>query len=149
MRMTPGSCTVTTEGAIAESAMNKAQSYFAVQILGSETPHDVAGIVLNVSKQLGVSFQVMEYLGEVSLGTTRLARFRVDCGEMALPLDKMLCEGRGVVGTLGGGYVARLPGGRKGTVTQMAMLAASRPNDFRAYRGTLDAHWPRQFDRAS
>lgn len=129
--------------------MNKAQSYFAVQILGSESPHDVAGVVMTVSKQLGLDFQSLEYLGVISLGTTRLARFRADIADVTLSLDKMLCEGRGVVSLGSNVYGARLPNGRRGTVPLMSMLSASRPGEGRVYRGTLDVHWRRQFERAS
>jgi hypothetical protein len=119
-------------------------NYFAVETKGWETDHLAVEFILRTAHELGVRVPKIEVLDRFKLGSTEFLRYRVQEDPAGL-LDGLFAQkGRSVIGVEGSGYIARLKGGRTGSVNTATMLAL--PRSVMAYRGPGAQYWERQFE---
>jgi len=125
------------------------KTYFAVQVQRGEQPIRVVEAVMKSAKGTGILFRKLELIDTVSIGTSTFARMRTDILNPFPLLDKLYEEGRAIVCSMQGGeYVARMPGGRMGRVSNLIMHAIPKLGQTQMFRGTKMKHWERQFEAA-
>ncbi len=123
--------------------MNTNDTFFAVQFKRGEATDHVAEAVLRVAADMGTAFSRLEALDTLPYGTGKYVRFRADLINPWPILERLLAEGRGIVGQ-GSTYVVKLVDGRTGTVAFTTMQAVARSP--RMYRATAVPFWERQFE---
>lgn len=124
-------------------------TYFAVQLKPGEKTIQVVAAVMNAAKEANILFRRLEQLDTINIGTSSFVRMRTDLLNPYLVLDRLYNDKRAVVSSMQGGeYVARLPGGRMGKVTNLVMHATAKLGQTRMFRGTKIKHWERQFEAA-
>lgn len=115
--------------------------FAALEIKVGETAHDVIKDFILTSAQQGNLFEVLDFLGVLTLGKSKYARFRTDT-----PRVHGILSDRKVVAFKDGEYV--LLGDLKkalGRVPGTALLMPHDPSLHREYRGPKLPHWERQF----
>jgi hypothetical protein len=124
-------------------------TYFAVQLKPAEQAIHVVEAVLKAAKASSLLFRRLEQLDILTIGTLTLVRMRADLVNPYPVLDRLYAEGRAVVSSMQGGeYVARLPGGRMGKVSNVTMHAIAKLGQPKMFRGTKMKYWERQFEAA-
>jgi len=115
-------------------------NYFAVEV--REPDHVLTEKILRTAQTLGLKFPKIDVLNRFTLGATKFLRFRVKEDGVTQLLDRLFEDGRAVVGTESGGFVARMRE-RKGVCSATIMLAV--PATSLTYRGPGAQYWERQF----
>jgi len=119
-------------------------SYFAVQVHSRESDLEVLEQVLRVAHGLGQKFVRIDVLDKMEVGASKFLRLKSDLSDPTKLLDALATD-RGVVGVgPQGAYVIRIKG-KVGQVPNSTMLMI--PRTPKAYRGTADPHWERQFPK--
>jgi hypothetical protein len=116
-------------------------SFFAVQVKPGESDLHVIERILRTAHGLKLSFLRIDVLDKMEVGVNKYLRLKSDLSDLTKVLD-LLAPERGVVGANRGVYVIRVKG-RTGKVPNSTMLMT--PRTPKAYRGTADPHWERQF----
>lgn len=125
------------------------KTFFAVQLKPAEQAIHVVEAVMKAAKAAGILFRRLELIDSMTVGTQTYVRMRTEIMNPYPILDRLYAEGRGVVSSMQGGeYVARLPGGRMGKVSNIVMHASPKLGQARMFRGTKIKHWERQFEAA-
>ncbi len=119
-------------------------THFAVQILSGESDQEIAFTILQASKKLGRLFRRLEVIGTHSIGVTPFLRFRADPVDIAKILQGVQ-DDRGIITLGSGGYKVRLPDGRTGSVSTLAMHAPVTVGRQRMFKGTKIKGWENQF----
>lgn len=115
--------------------------YAAVEILGTETPHEVVEAIMKVAEERGDKFKALEVLGIMTLGTLPLLRFKSDCSADTV----MRVKGRAYIIPTKEGFRV-YDGLEEGPVESRAMTQPPWQNgQHRMYRGTFHQFWARQF----
>lgn len=117
--------------------------FVALQAKVGESDHDVVGRFFSVASGMGLRFEYLEPYGSITIGSTKLLRFRTDCPEVERLISFFQDEQRAYVIPGGTGY-RYITQTTEGQAPIMAMQE-SRTGYKRKYRGTSDRFWTRQF----
>jgi hypothetical protein len=119
-------------------------SYFAVEVKRGETPHVVAGVVINAAIAAGLKFKELEVMGDLEIAGAKFVRFRADVYSIKEALDKV--KDRGLIQLQGTTFQVALTNGRKGTLPLERMLVTPRMDQAVKYRGPGQPYAERQFE---
>lgn len=123
----------------------KGKFFAAIEVKANETPHQAIGSLMRLAKSKNILFAALEVFDTLTVSRIPFVRFRTDMDVKALKED-ILQAGRGII--LRGKsipYEVTLTSGPKGNYPASAMHMAARRPEYRAYRGTKDMFWERQF----
>ncbi len=123
-------------------------TYFAIQLLRLENPHNAIQDVFFASRKIRKFFRRLEVLDTFSMGSGCFLRCRTDRTDMLDILQGVQTGGRGVVVLSNGTYVANV-GGRHGPVSTLGMHAEIKEGLQRMYKGTKIKGWEAQFSAKS
>jgi hypothetical protein len=131
-----------------ESVDPQLNTYFAVQLLPTETSREAAAAICHAGRDAGTLFRWLEVLDTMTFAARTFLRCRSDIINVYPMLDQLLARRRGYVAARPDGqYSVRLTDGRTGTVPGVAMHSVPRCDGYRGtYRGPKIKNWERQFD---
>lgn len=117
------------------------QKFYAVQLLPGETDLQAIGQLFGLAAEQAILFSGLEIYSVFRIQRNVFVRFRtdLDLGKLEVAL---LQAGRGVI--RGDGTVL-LPDGKRGNYSMTAMCGTKQVGEQRAFRGTKDQFWRRQF----
>ena len=124
-------------------------TFFAIQLRLGETPHQLAAEVLRTASEARILFRRLDTLDIIDVGGTDFVRFRSDLINPFPILDRLLRDGRRIVGPGLGTYLLwkpKVPDGGRVPLTPMHLVPI--PGHFREYRGTRMPTWAAQFAAA-
>lgn len=122
-----------------------ANTFFAIQLLLDETPHQLAAIVLRTADEVRLRFRRLDTLDIIQVGGKSYVRFQSDVINPFPVLDRLLKGGRRTISASPGTYLLRFSDGRYGKVPYTAMHQVPIPGHFRQYNGTRSQEWQAQF----
>jgi hypothetical protein len=120
-------------------------SYFGVELRGSESPHAVSEAVCTAAKEAKTLFLRLEVMDTISVGGTKFVRFRSDLLNMAPMLDTLFAQKRSVIQQGTQGYTVRFTSGRQGPINGLLMHSTSKPGQGAMYKGPKVALWEQAF----
>lgn len=121
-------------------------TYFAVEVLPREHPHDTAGAICKAGKDTKVFFRRLEALDTIAMAGKTFLRCRSDVTNFQPMFDHLFGQSRAYVTANGGKYTAKFQNGRIGQVSGVTMHVTPK-GGFRTtlYKGPMVKYWERQF----
>lgn len=120
-------------------------TYFGVELRGSESPHAVSEVVCKAAQEAKTLFLRLEVMDTIAVGGTKFVRFRSDLLNTVPMLDSIFAQKRSVVQPSPQGYQVRFTSGRTGPITGMLMHSIPKPGQGAMYKGPKVALWEQAF----
>ena len=120
-------------------------TYFGVELRGSESPHAVSEVVCKAADAAKTLFLRLEVVDVIAVGGTKFVRFRTDLLNFVPMLDALFAQKRSVIQQGTQGYTVRFTSGRTGPITSMLMHSIPKPGQGAMYKGPKVALWEQAF----
>jgi hypothetical protein len=122
------------------------RTYFAVQILPNEDPHQTAGAVCQAGQLAKTLFRRLEVMDTIIVANRPFLRCRSDVANPLPLLGLLFMQKRAYVAALANGqYSVKLPDGRSAIVPGTIMHLIPRSGHPTVYRGPKIKLWERAF----
>ncbi len=117
------------------------KTFAALEMKVGESAHNVIEAFIRVSIAKGYTFNLLDFLGILSLGKVKYVRFRTDSSNI-----QGILGDRNAIFFKNGEYIVQSPAGEfLGRISGSSMQQPGDPSLHREYRGPRLQYWERQF----